>query len=111
MTTNKEFIEDQESGQFEPDVRYVDLDSEVQVKSGINVLDNQDEVLRAATMFMKSPNRALSARELAILLYSNDPKDDFTDEGVQEFIDSLVESGFIHEVNELDGAYKRYRVV
>lgn len=102
MTTNKEFIEDQESGQFEPDVRYVDLDSEVQVVSGVNVSEDQDEVLRAATMFMKSPNRALSARELGILMDVDN---------AAEFTDALVEAGFIHEVNELDGAYKRYRVV
>lgn len=90
----------------DPYPNYVDLDSEVQVQSGINVSEDQDEVLRAATCFMKSPNRALSARELGILMAVDD---DIVD--TYGYIDELVYAGFIHEVNELDGEYKRYRVV
>lgn len=99
----------------DPKVRFVDLDSEVQVQSGINVgddVDNRDEVLRAATCFMKSPNRALSARELSILMLNqSDALGDFGVRLAQEYIDALVEAGFLHEVNEPDDGYKRYRVV
>ena len=89
---------------------YVDMDSDVKVKSGINVgpdVDNRDEVLRAATMFMKHPARALSARELAILMPDEYLNVDFA----QGYIESLVEAGFLHEVNELDDGFKRYRVM
>lgn len=86
--------------------RYVDLDSEVHVQSGINLApdtENHDEVLRAATMFMKHPARALSVRELSLLM-----EGDIDD--CQGYLDSLEAAGVIHETNELDDGYKRYRL-
>ena len=59
---------------------------------------------RALEVFNRHPARALSARELAIML-DEDRKD------CEQYLEDLEEAGFIVETKESDGAFIRYRVV
>jgi hypothetical protein len=81
---------------------YVDLDAEVKVKSGINVGGNDQ--LPAVKAFLKHPARALSARELAVLL--NIGEDEATD-----VLEILSRDDLIVRTNELDGDQFRFRLI
>lgn len=59
---------------------------------------------RALEKFNRHPARALSARELGIML-------DEDSKVAQDYLDELETAGFIAETNERDGQYVRYRLV
>ncbi len=58
---------------------------------------------RALEAFNRHPNRALSARELALLL-------DEDGESCVTYLLDLDDAGFIVETNEFDGDFVRYRL-
>ncbi len=80
--------------------KYVDLDAEVQVKSGVNAGND----LPAIKAFLQHPARALSARELAILMETGEKK-------AEDALDVLVKEGVVVQTNELDGDQFRFRLI
>ena len=58
---------------------------------------------RVLELFNRHPARALSAREVGIML-------DEDSKVAQDYLDDLEDAGFIFETNERDGQYTRYRL-
>ena len=92
--------------------KYVDLDSVVVVKSGINAAPNDSyEALPALKAFLAHPARALSARELHILMTTAGEETKESVELVSLALDTLVDDGLVVQTNELDGKQFRYRLI
>lgn len=82
---------------------YVDLDAEVQVKSGVNA-NGEQETLPAVKAFLEHPARALSARELGILM-------DVEEKEAEEALKVLYRENVVVRTNEIDGQLFRYRLI
>jgi hypothetical protein len=92
----------QEDGDESTQPSYVDLDAEVKVKSGINVGGNDQ--LPAVKAFLQHPARALSVRELAVLMGCDE-------QSAKDDLQSLLVAGLVHQTNELDGDQFRFRLI